>query len=177
LAWEWIAPIVTGTVAVVSIGTTTVLERIRQTREDKIRQEVWGREDHVRRTEFERMKGDRALLALDVLEAKVRELRAEGESARLPKELLWPIADVLRETVQISDTSLRDKVQVVVMHIRALAEAVALDHASGVSVVPAISEGKQLLAAWSRGETLPDVERNLSRSTNEDLRLARGSAR
>jgi hypothetical protein len=118
-----------------------------------------------------------AVAVLDVLEAKVRELRAEGEAARLPKELLWPIADVLRETVQISDTSLRDKVQVVVMHIRTLAEAEALDHASGVSVVPAISEGKQLLAAWSRGETLPDVERNLSRSTNEDLRLARGSAR
>jgi hypothetical protein len=69
MSWEWVAPTVTGFVAITTIGVTTRLEAVRRRREDHLRAQA----DAEKERDHQRELAVEAARMLDIVDAVVRE--------------------------------------------------------------------------------------------------------
>lgn len=156
MSWEWVAPSVTGAVAITTIGVTTRLEAVRRRREDLLRAQADAEKD----LDHQRELAVEAARMLDIVDAVVREFW-DGKDSRAEAipgfKLAWPVADLLRVTEQLKEKALRQRARDVTDLIRLHRFAELGGLPPGAVVLGATEELRWALSYWHRGKELPDV--------------------
>jgi hypothetical protein len=156
MSWEWVAPSVTGLVAITTIGVTTQLEAVRRRREDHLRAQADGEKDR----DQQRALAVEAARMLDIVDAVVREFwdGKDSRAAAIPGfKLAWPVADLLRVTEQLKEKTLRQRARDTADLIRLHRYAELGGVPPGAVVLGATEEMRWALSYWHRGKALPEV--------------------
>lgn len=155
MPWEWVAPTVTGTIAMATIGVTSRADAVRRRREDALHAKV----DDAKDLEDQRAIASEAIRMLDVIDAVVREhwdASASRAGAVPVFKLAWPVADLLRAVARLKVHEVRRRVEDGVELVRLHRHAEVGDTPPSAVVLGVTEEIRVVLARWLRGEPLPE---------------------